>query len=127
MPKLYGSRSKLLSTDGASYWVLIKRWCALVGKIKTTSRVLYAGATMQENEESFFTLTEHSTSLLLYSVHCNDCLVYIFRRGATKWLYWHVTYDVTRIAKWTAAPFNNMLMRYGTFLKYIDTFQNKYV
>ena len=55
--KLYGSRSKLLSTDSASYWVLMKRWCALVGKVKTTSQVLYAGATMQENEESFFTLT----------------------------------------------------------------------
>ena len=54
--------------------------------------------------------------------HSNDCFVYIFRRGWTKWLYWQAR---TRIAKWTAAPFNNMECWWGMHvLKYIGTFQN---
>ena len=60
--------------------------------------------------------------------HSNDCFVYIFRRGWTKWLYWQARDGVTRIAEWTAAPFNNMECWWGMdVLKYIDTFQNKYV
>ena len=57
--------------------------------------------------------------------HSNDCFVYIFRRGWAKWLYWQARHGVTRIAKWTAAPFNNMECWWGMYvLKYIDTFQN---
>ena len=41
--------------DGASYRELTKQWCALVAKISTTLQVLYAGATVQSNEESVFT------------------------------------------------------------------------
>ena len=60
--------------------------------------------------------------------HSNDCFVYIFRRGWTKWLYWQARHGVTRIARWTAAPFNNMECWWGMdVLKYIGTFQNKYV
>ena len=60
--------------------------------------------------------------------HSNEWFVYIFRRDWTKWLYWQARHGVTRIAKWTAAPFNNMECWWGMeVLKCIGTFQNKYV
>ena len=57
--------------------------------------------------------------------HCNDCFVYIFRRGSTKWLYWLARNGISRIAngqQHASAIWNAMLIRYrcsevGTFFK----------
>ena len=73
MPKLYGSRSKLLSTDGASYWVLMKQWYALVGKINTSSQVLYAGPPCRRMKNQSL----HSSLELVQFTQCSEiyCLV----------------------------------------------------